>query len=262
MRKSLRAIAILGMALSLGACGAIDTGNTGVRISWDNQVDPNEVTPGFYTAVLSEVEEWVGKEILVQLDNMTPKAGDNLTMAELDVEVYYTADPAHHADLKIKYANAHVKDNGYVYPAFSLVKSQSRTAVYKAVGAVSDSLTIHKSRTALEADIKIRAQELLDSEDDGKFKITKVLVKKANTDPSLEKSIQLAIKKDKELEAAEKEEEIQAAFAKANDSLTNSLTPEIMRIKELDAMVAACQTNTCIIDFTNGKGPQPLINVR
>lgn len=260
MKRIVMAIAMVS-ALGLGGCGAIDSGNSGVRIAWDNEVNMNELNAGFFTSVISSVEEFVGKEIMISLDDMTPKAGDNLTMAELDVEVYYTAARNSHADLKVKYANATVYEDGYYYPAYTLVKGQARSAVYKAVGHM-DSLTIHKNRIVLQDEIKLVLQDILNVSDPEVFTITKVIVKKANTDPTLERSIQVAIQKDKELEAKLKEEAIKQAEARANNALSASLSPNIMRVKELKAMVDACSKgNTCIIDFTGGKtGVMPLIN--
>lgn len=261
--KQLQALFVGICALSLAACGAVDSGNAGVRISWDNKVQPAVEGEGFYTAFISEVEEWVGKEVLIELDNMTPKVGDNLFMQELDVHVYYKTDVATAAPaLKVKYANATVYEAGYAYPAYKLVMGLSREAVYKAIGAQEDSLKIHQNREQIASEVKRIAQAALEAEDPGVFTVTKVIIKKAETDKSLEEAIQIAIKKDKELEAAEKEEDIQRALAKANNMLTTSLTPEIMRMKELDAMVEACQKNTCIIDFTNGNGATPLINIK
>jgi len=250
------------VALSLVGCaGAIDSGNVGVRIGWDQQVKPTPMGAGFYTKFISDVEEWVGKEIMVELDNMQPKAGDNLSMQELDIEIYYTASVAAAPALKTKYANAHVYHEGYVYPAFNLVKSQSRAAVYDATAEI-DSLLIHKNRDALGSAIKEKAQTILDASDPGVFTITKVVVKKADTDPTIEESIQKAIMKDKEFQAKEKDVAIKAQEALANKALTKSLSPEIMRLRELDAMVEACKGgNTCILDFTGGNTKvMPLIS--
>lgn len=259
--KNLKAVTLAILALTLGACGAVDSGNSGVRISWDNKVNPAPEGEGFYTAVLSTVEEWVGKEILIELDNMTPKVGDNLKMQELDVQIYYKTATAAMPGLKVKYANASIVENGYTYPAFNMVTGVSRKSVYEAIGRQTDSLKIHQDREVIAALIKDLSQETLDAEDPGVFTVTKVFIKKANTDATLEESIQRAIKKDKELEAAEKEEDIKKADARANVALAESLTPQIMRMKELDAMVAACQKNTCIIDFTNG-GVTPLVQIK
>jgi hypothetical protein len=245
-------------------CGAIDTGNAGVRTSWDNKVQDELEGEGFYTAVISSVEEYVGKEILVELENMTPKAGDNLTMQDLDVQIYYKTAISCMPGLKVKYANAHrtVKQDGntYIWPAYARVYGQAREAVYDAMSS-TDSLEIHKNRDALRPLIKTGLQEILEASDPGCFEISTVVIKDAKTDPSLEAAIRLATQKDKELEAMEKEVEIKEKLAEANDKLAPSLSPNIMRIRELEAMVEACQNNTCIIDFTEGDSVQPLVNI-
>ena len=268
MKNISKVIALTIMSFVMVGCGAIDTNNAGVRTSWDNQVQPEIVTAGFYTSILSSVDEWVGKEIMIELDNMTPKAGDNLTMEDLDVEIYYTTALNAMPGLKTKYANAHVTTGGYTYPAYRLVQSQGREAVYKATSALN-SLDIHKNRETLAIAIERSLQEILNVDDPSIFTVTKVIVKQAKTDSTLEESIQLAIKKEKEFEAKEKEVAIKGQEAAANNALASSLTPNIMRLKELDAMVAACNgidgkgsENICILDFTGGQsGVRPLVNI-
>ena len=263
--NNLMKLAVIAMAsIGIVGCGAIDTGNGGVRTTWDNQVLDEIEGEGFYTAFLSSVEEYVGKEILVELQNMTPKAGDNLTMQDLDVQIYYKTAKSCFSGLKVKYANAHQvvsTDSGtYVWPAYQRVYGQAREAVYTAISG-TDSLEIHKNRDALRPLIKTGLQEILSASDPGCFEISTVVIKDAKTDPSLEKAIRLATQKEKELEAMEKEVEIKEQLALANDKLAPSLTPNIMRIRELEAMVEACQNNTCILDFTGGDSVKPLVNI-
>ena len=268
MNKITKLVALAMMSITMVGCGAIDTNNAGVRTSWDNQVKPEIVKAGFFTAMISSVDEWVGKEIMIELNNMTPKAGDNLTMEDLDVEIYYETALSAMPGLKTKYANAHVEVEGYTYPAYKLVQAQGREAVYKATAEL-DSLEIHKTRTALSVEIVKLLQDILNTDDAGVFTITKVIIKQAKTDSTLEESIQLAIKKDKELEAKSKEVAIKKQEAAANNVLASSLTPNIMRLKELEAMVSACNgidgkgsENICILDFTGGQsGVKPLINI-
>lgn len=261
MNKFLKGLIAIGIMLGLTACGSVETENVGVRISWDSQVQMQEEGEGFYTAIFSSVEEWTGKEVGISLENMQPKAGDNLTMEDLDVEVFYKVRKDQIAEQRVKYSNRHVYDEGIWYPSYHLVKSFAREAVYQAV-AKKDSLEIHKDRDAIKDDVKTALQALLDQDDPGVFVISKVVVKNARTDSTLEESIQTAIKKDKEFEAKQKEVAIATQSALANVELTKSLTPQIMRIKELEAMVSACSKgNTCIIDFTDGKGATPLIQI-
>ena len=80
----------IGAALLLSACGAIESGNVGVRTSFTGSVNTTEMQQGFYTHITSDVQEFSTKEITVALMDMQPKAKDNLTLADLDLEVYYT----------------------------------------------------------------------------------------------------------------------------------------------------------------------------
>lgn len=258
-------ILVLGLlSLTMVGCGAIDSGNGGVRTSWQNEVMSDVETSGFYTSLISSVEEYVGKEIMIPLNDMTPKAGDNLTMQELDVEIYYKTNIPSFSGLKTKYANAHqvveIDGSDYVYPAYLRVKSLAREAAYNGASEI-DSLLIHLQRDQLASKIKEKLQASLDEDDQGVFTITTVIIKQAKTDQTLEESIRLATRKEKELEAAQKDVLVKEQDAMANNKLASSLTPQIMRIKELDAMVKACEQGTCIIDFTNGS-TKPLINVR
>ncbi len=256
---------ILGLlSFTMLGCGAIDSGNGGVRTSWQNEVLTDVESSGFYTSFLSSMEEYVGKEIMIPLNDMTPKAGDNLTMQELDVEIYYKTNTSSFPGMKIKYANAHqvVVINGadYVYPAYLRVKSLAREAAYNGASEI-DSLAIHLKRDLLASKIKDKLQTSLNEDDPGVFTITTVIIKQAKTDQTLEESIRLATRKEKELEAAEKDVLVKEQMALANIALTASLSPQIMRIKELEATVEACKQGTCIIDFTNGAA-RPLVNIR
>ena len=154
MKKIFKLMVLAMLPITMVGCGAIDTNNAGVRTTWDQQVEKQTVGEGFFVAVTSSVEEWVGKEVMIPLNDMTPKAGDNLSMEDLDVEIWYKADvKAYGPALKIKYANAHRYVEGYVYPAYTLVQSQARTSVYKGTAQL-DSLDIHKERDLLRKAIK------------------------------------------------------------------------------------------------------------
>lgn len=269
MKNIFKLMAIALLPITMVGCGAIDTNNAGVRTTWDQQVDKQTVGEGFFVAITSTVEEWVGKEIMIPLNDMTPKAGDNLSMEDLDIEIWYKADVKQFGPaLKIKYANAHRYVDDYVFPAYTLIQSQGRTSVYKGVAQL-DSLDIHKKRDILRKAITDNLQAVLDANDPSVFAITRVIIKQAKTDKTLEESIQINIKKEKELEAKEKEVAIKGQEAAANNALASSLTPNIMRMKELEAMVAACNgidgtgsDNICILDFTGGRtGITPLINL-
>lgn len=238
----------LGSALLLTACGAIESGNVGVRTSFTGSVNTTEMQQGFYTHITSKVEQYSAKEITVALMDMQPKAKDNLTLADLDLEVYYTIDPSKISEIKIKYSGRDRKNNGIWYPAYDLVRSVARAACYDAVSEY-DSLTIHQQRDKIKEQIRLSTQNVLDKTDSGIFKVTKVIIRDVKTDPSIEQSIKLAVARNKELEAKAIELEIARKQVEINEALTLSLTPEILEQKRLEVIESACAAGTCILSM-------------
>ena len=183
MKKSLTLALI---ALTLSACGAIQTGEVGVRTTFTGKVVPQEIDQGFYTHLTSKVHEFSTKEIAIELFNMQPKAGDNLTLDDLDIEVYYTIEPSSVVDMHIKYANRHERaGSGSYLPVYNLVKSFAREAVYETVSEY-DSLVVHQERDKIRLQVKERTQEALDATDPGVFQIQKVVIRDVKTDPTIE----------------------------------------------------------------------------
>ncbi len=241
-------IAIFAIAFALIGCGTIESNNVGVRTAWDGEINTAEVDQGFYTAWISSVDEFSGKEITVQMRDMKPQAGDNLNLMDLDAEVYYTTDKSKIAELNIKYANRNAYDNSadVWYPAYDLVKSIARNSLYSRVGQM-DSLDVNRNRNSLAAEIMTELQNKLDSSDEGVFTITKVIIRNVQVDPSIQDAIKIAVAKDKELEAMKKQEAIAEAIAKANNMLNKSLTPAILRARELDIQELAIKEGSNLI---------------
>lgn len=71
-------LALIGVGAT--SCGTIETGNVGVRTTL-GKVAADEVEPGLYLGLpgISRVQEFSGKEIAIDLNDLTPKARDNLT---------------------------------------------------------------------------------------------------------------------------------------------------------------------------------------
>ncbi len=220
----------------------IESGNVGVRKTL-GKVNPEEVTPGlnFRMPVVTRITEFVGKEIAIDLTDLTPKAADNLSLRDMDVTVFYKASSAHIADLYVKYANAHQYDreSDSYFPAYRLVFREARRAAYETVAKI-DSLTMHKKREQIADSIKLRLQQTLDSNDDGIFEVTRVVIRSVLTDPSIEESIREAVANQKRLEAKQvmveierKNAEIEAiraqGIANANNIINKTLTKEYLQ---------------------------------
>ena len=233
-------IAIFGIAIASGSFYVVDTGHVGVERTL-GKVDLIESGPGmnFKLPFLTQAYEFSAKEIALDLDDLKPKAADNLSLQDLDVTVYYNAAPDAIADLMVKYANASQRAPGALLPAYGIVLRESRGAVYEEVAKV-DSLKLHRQRDALQTAIQESLQERLETRDGDALHVSRVVVRALNTDPSIEASIREAVANQKKLEAkqisvdiAKKDAEIEIerarGIAEANRIINESLTAQYLQ---------------------------------
>jgi regulator of protease activity HflC (stomatin/prohibitin superfamily) len=269
-------VVVLALVLLLlgGAFGTIDTGNVGVRTTL-GIMDREEVTPGVYTKwpMISRVQEFTGKEVSIDLTDLTPKARDNLSLRDMDISVFYRAESTAIADLFAKYANqsARLEDTGVMLPAYNLVFRVARNAAYEEVAKV-DSLVMHTRRDELANAMHRNMQEELDSTDPGVFKITRVVVRAVATDPSIEESIRTAVANQKKLEAmevqtriAEKEAQIKVTEARgiadSNRIIAGSLTREYLQHEANQALMKFAESgNSSTVVVPAGMSVTPLLN--
>jgi SPFH domain / Band 7 family len=248
---------LVAAALSLAACGRIETGFVGVRTEFNKTVGPTVMAPGFYTAFFSSVDEYVVKEIEVKFDNLTPKGKDNLSLEDFDVSIFYQPFATDVAKMVIKYTGMSPVENGVHYPMFNLVERVGRSGVLDVVSRY-DSLTMHTKRSELESAIKEQVQADLDAADKGQFIITKVIVRQVKTDKTLEGSIQRAVQMQKEIEAKELENKLAQAEAKrkiteaegiatSNTKISASVTDNLIRYKQAEAMKEAAKLGTVVL---------------
>ena len=244
MWKRVAAGAVVVVVVLIGAtsCGTLESGNVGVRITL-GKVNPEEIEPGIYLGVpgVSRVQEFSAKEIAVELNDLTPKARDNLSLRDLDVTVYYKVAPGSIADLYVKYAARHTQAEGSrVYlPAYQLVHGIARNVIYEESSRI-DSLVMHTKRDEMAAAIRKALQTELDANDKSVFTITRVVIRSLTTDPAIERAIQESVAAQKQLETtkqriqiaeAEAQVEIKKAegIAKANQIINQSLTREYLQ---------------------------------
>jgi regulator of protease activity HflC (stomatin/prohibitin superfamily) len=207
------------------------------------KVNLDELEPGLFLGVpaISRVAVFSGKEIGIDLNDLTPKARDNLSLRDLDVTIYYRAAAGSVADLYVKYAGLHQRDegSGVFLPAYAMVFRLARNAVYEQASRI-DSLVMHTQRDELAAAVRKGLQADLDANDKGVFFVTRVVVRSLVTDPAIEKAIQESVAAQKQLETtkqriaiaeAEAQVEIKRAegVAKANQIINQSLTREYLQ---------------------------------
>ncbi len=233
-------VLVVGMALLFNSFYVIDTGHVGVERTL-GKVDLLETEPGmnFKLPMLTSAYEFSAKEIALDLNDLRPKAADNLSLQDLDVTVYYNAAPGAVADLMVKYANASQSAPGAILPAYGVVYREARGTIYEEVSKV-DSLNLHRQRNALQTSIQDGLQERLSSKDGDALIISRVVVRALNTDPSIEESIREAVANQKKLEAkqisvdiAKKDAEIEIerarGIAEANRIINDSLTAQYLQ---------------------------------
>ena len=227
---------------ALTSCGTIETGNVGVRVTL-GKVNPEEVEPGIFVGVpgISSVQVFSAKEIAVDLNDLTPKARDNLSLRDLDLTVYYRVAAGSIAELYVKYAARHARAEGAreFLPAYQLVQGVARNVIYEETSKL-DSLVMHTQRDEMAAAVRRGLQAELDANDKGVFTVTRVVVRALTTDPAIEKAIQESVAAQKQLETtrqriqiaeAEAQVEIKKAegIAKANQIINQSLTREYLQ---------------------------------
>ena len=265
---------VIMLAAVVTSVGAIETGNVGVETRWGT-VASAELQPGVYVAPFASVDHYSTKEIAVSIDNLTPKAADNLFIRHMDVTVYYRVVPGHVAPLVIKYAGQSepLPDTPRVLaPSYRLVLTLARNAIYQEVAKIN-SLLVHQQRDQIATQVQARLQRELDANDPGAFQVSRVVVRTVVTDPAIEQAIQDAVNQQKRLEAmqirtqiAQKEAEIRLTeaigIAKANEAINHSLTPEYLQHEVNEALKLFAQKggSTTVVLPAN-MNAAPLINL-
>lgn len=279
LRKFFSIIALAMFAALLTGCSQIDTGNVGVVRSF-GKTGTEELPQGVHLTWFATVGEFTTKEIAFQLNDLKPKAQDNLTIADLDLDIYYQTNPSMVAETSIKYQGDVVRHRdivpngtGDLVVGFSRLSREAREAVYNAV-AQFPATTMHTKRAELSAKVQQLLQAELDKSDKGVWTITGVNVRNLVTDPAIEKSIRAAAETDQQIARAKKEEELAKAEANklreiakgqadANQIISASLTPALkeIRLAELQRdtalAIAGKPGNTVLM----GSGT-PLVNVK
>ena len=269
MKKLLTTLMI---ATALGACGQIDTGNVGVESTF-GQVKEQSLPPGLYFTLFKTVYEVSAKERGIDINDLTPKARDNVTLQDVDLVVYYKINPAFAAKIMTQYAGDMVFDkatDGYLL-GVNLVTRVSREAAYQAF-AMHGASEVHTKRTEVSDWMRKSIQKELDSDSGkGMFEITNVVIRNIVTDARLEEAIkqsaevEFAIrKKNQELDLARKEAErklIEAeGEANANKVIAESLSLNLIELRRIEAMASFAKNGTHTVVVPSGTSP--LIQVK
>jgi regulator of protease activity HflC (stomatin/prohibitin superfamily) len=225
MKSVLKISAIVAsMALATG-CTRIETGEVGVRVGFDKQVQSGELLPGSFNQVLiGDVLTFPIKDVNVTLENMTPVAKDNSTMKDLDAVVVYNINPQSVAELySTKNKAFHADFRGDTYVMYNYIVQNARNAIYKAARKY-EALDMADNRSDMEKFIQEEIQKNLAEEKlDGSITISQVLIRNVVPADSVVESANALVRsknelKQKEVEVKTAEAESRRMAALANNS--------------------------------------------
>ena len=177
--KRILTLSVLAAAVLATGCTRIETGEVGVRVGFDKQVQSGELLPGsFNQTIIGDVLTFPIKDVNVKLDDMTPVAKDNSTMKDFDAVVIYNINQAQVAELYSTKSQAfHARYNGDIYLMYNYIVQTARNAIYKEARKF-EALDMADNRQAMEQSIKETIQKTLTDEKlDGSLVISQVLIR-------------------------------------------------------------------------------------
>jgi regulator of protease activity HflC (stomatin/prohibitin superfamily) len=196
MKRFALAIATAALSLGLVGCSQIDTGNVGV-IKTGGQYKAEELTPGWHFTLFSSVTEVSTKENAIPFNDLKPKTADQITVEDLDIDIYYQMNPSKAQDTMVRLAGDLAKnsDGDYV-PGYNYVSRTAREAIYTAMSTVNASEAQVK-RASIPAEVQRLLQAELDSKfEKGWFTVTNVNLRDLTVSKALEAKIRQAAQVD------------------------------------------------------------------
>ena len=223
--KRIATLSILAAAILATGCTRIETGEVGVRVGFDKQVQSGELLPGSFNQVLiGDVLTFPIKDVNVTLENMTPVAKDNSTMKDFDAVVVYNINPQQVSELySTKNKAFHADFKGDTYVMYNYIVQNARNAIYKAARKY-DALDMADSRGEMEKFIQDEiVRNLAEEKLDGTIMISQVLIRNVVPADTVVESANALVRsknelKQKEVEVKTAEAESRRMAALANNS--------------------------------------------
>lgn len=252
MKKSI--IVLCGMLLGASACTRIETGEVGLRIGFDKQVQSNELVAGsFNQTLVGSVITFPIRDVSVQLENKNPMTADNSALSDFDITVVYQINSSAVSDLYTKKTKSFhaVDDSGDTYLMYNYMSTLVNTAAYKVVRQYK-SLEVADNRTKIEAEIQGEVLKTLKEDKlDTSLTLTLVQVRSILPAESIIKSANDLVTAQNELKIKETEVEIAKKEAERIAALNaNSKAIDYMNAQatyKIAEAVAAGKVNTIVV---------------
>lgn len=250
---------IVTIAISIGAlvgCTRIETGEVGVRVHFNKQIDTQELMPGTINqTIIGDVLTFQTKDVAAEVNDLTPLAADNSTVADFDMTVVYSINPQYVAELYIdKNRSFHSQnDSGDTLLMYNYIIQLARNAAYKEVRKYK-SLNLTDNRTIMEQNILNTIRESLASEHlNNAITIQQILIRNIAPAPSIVQSANLLVqaeneqkRKEVEVKTAQLEAERIAAL-NANAGATEYMAA--MALVNISEAIKDGKVNTIVVPY-------------
>ena len=229
MNRFIKIGAVVAAVLLTSACTRIETGEVGVRVGFDKQVQSGELLPGsFNQTIVGSILTFPIKDVNVSLNDMTPVAKDNSTMKDFDAVVVYNINPNQVAELySTKNKSFHAEFKGDTYVMYNYIVQNSRNAIYKAARKY-EALDMADARSDMETFIKEEVtRNLAEEKLDGSITISQVMVRNVVPADSVVASANELVRSKNELKQKEIEVKTAEAESRRMAALANNSTSSI-----------------------------------
>lgn len=252
--KRIATLSILAAALLATGCTRIETGEVGVRVGFDKQVQSGELMPGSFNQVLiGDVLTFPIKDVNVVLENMTPVAKDNSTMKDLDAIVVYNINPQSVAELySTKNKSFHAEAKGDTYVMYNYIVQNARNAIYKAARKY-EALDMADNRTDMENFVKEEiVRNLAEEKLDGAIMISQVMIRNVLPSDTVVESANALVRsknelKQKEVEVKTAEAESRRMAALANNSGSSIAFMQAQAMLNISEGIKAGKVQTIVV---------------
>lgn len=230
----MKKILLIVAALTLAACERIETGEVGLRIGFDKQVNTAELQPGsFNQTFIGSVLTFPVRDIALGLDDMHPQTADNSTLDDLDITVIYSINPASVGEIYTTKSRAfHARDDrDDILLMYNYLTTVARSAAYKAA-AKHDALKTISARSEIEADTAhFITAALKDEKLDTSLSITKVQVRNIQPAKSIIASANAVITAQNNLKA----KQVEVDIAKKEAERLSLLSSNVHNVRYMEA---------------------------
>jgi len=244
------------LAMSAAACTRIETGEVGVRIGMDKQVQQGELQPGSLNQVMfGDVLTFPVKDVQVDVTDLTPLASDNSTVKDFDMSIVYSINPASVAEIYVnKNRGFHaVTEDHDTLLMYNYIQQLGRNAAYK-VARRYESLKMADNRAEIELLVRQEiVQQLAAEKLNGAINISQVLVRQVLPADNIVASANALVQAQNE----QKQKEVEVRTAKLEAERIAALNANAGATKYMEATavvtiaeaVKAGKVNTIVIPY-------------